>query len=295
MLVAAVAIWGASYPVTRYALRFIPPFTLAFLRYGLSALLFALCMGGRLRIPKSETGTVLLLGLAGGAGFVMFMNLGMSFTTGLSGSLLSGAPPLITALLALAILKEPLHRGTVAGLAAGLAGVLCVTGSSLVSGGAFSSAFAGDALILMSQFCWALYTVIGKRAAGRMEGAVAGAWTIIVAAGLLFPFALAESVWGRPCVVTGGAIWAVLYLTVLNTALAYLLWNRALHLVGASTAAGFQFIQPLSGALVAMALLGEALTYLLAAGAALILAGVSLMAHAGRRGPASPPSRPSHQ
>ncbi len=32
MLLVAVAVWGVSYPVTKYALRFLPPFTLAFLR-----------------------------------------------------------------------------------------------------------------------------------------------------------------------------------------------------------------------------------------------------------------------
>lgn len=283
MLVAAVAIWGASYPVTRYVLRDIPPFTLAFLRYGLAGLLFALCMGGRLRVPRSETGTVLLLGVTGGAAFVTFMNLGMAFTTGISGALLSGAPPLITALLALAILREPLGGWTAAGLAAGIAGVACVAGSSLLPGGASYASLGGNILILASQCSWALYTVMAKRAAGRMPGAVAGAWTVIAATGLLFPFALAESVWGRPCALTGGALRAILYLAFINTALAYLFWNRALHFVGAATAAGFQFIQPLSGALVAMALLGEVPTLLLMAGAVLILAGVSLMARAGKR------------
>lgn len=281
MLVAAVALWGASYPVTRYALRFVPPYTLAFLRYALSALLFVACMRGRLRVPMREAGAVVILGLTGGAAFAVLMNLGMARTTGVSGSLLSGAPPLITALLAAAILKEPLRAGKIAGLAAGIAGVLCITASSFIAGGVSSAAFTGDLLILASQFCWALYTVEGKRAAGRMSGAVAGAWAVIAAAGLLFPFAFAEAAWGRPCVATTGAVGALLYLSLLNTALAYLLWNTALDAVGASTAAGFQFIQPLSGALVSMAMLGEGLTPALAAGAVLIFAGVSLMARAG--------------
>lgn len=289
MLAAAVAVWGTSYPVTRYALRFVPPYTLAFLRYALAALFFAVFMRGRLRIPAREAGTVLLLGLTGGLGFAALMNLGMGRTTGVSGSLLSGAPPLITALLAAAILKEPLRAWKLAGLSAGIAGIICITVSSFLAGGDGTGAFKGDLLVFASQVCWAVYTVTGKRAAGRMGGAVAGAWGVIAAAGMLFPPALAEAALGRPCAAGAGAVGSLLYLSIFNTALAYILWNKALDTVDASTAAGFQFIQPLSGAIASMAMLGEGLTPAIAAGAALVIAGVSMMARAGGRPPINAP------
>ena len=274
MLTVAVAFWGASYPVTRYALRFIPPFTLGYARFAAAALLLAAFVRPAAAPPRGERAALLALGFTGSFLFVGLMNLGMRATTGVAGSLLSATPPVLTALLAAAFLGEPLRRGRVAGLAAGIAGVVLVARAP--GGGASPAAdfVRGNAIILLSQVCWASYTMLGRRFALRCAGDTAAFWTTAVGALLLLPLSCLELLRGAAIVVTAGGALALLYLSVLNTALAYLFWNRALRTVGASTAAGFQYLQPLSGAFVSIAFLGERLSPPLVAGAALILAGV---------------------
>ena len=66
----------------------------------------------------------------------------------------------------------------------------------------------------------------------------------------------------------------MLYLGVIITALAYLVWNWALERVEAPRAAVFLTVQPVVGALLGVALLGESVTIFTAVGGAMIMAGV---------------------
>lgn len=277
MLAAAVSFWGASYPITRYALGFIPPFTLGFARFVCAALLLAAFARPRTVPPPGERAALFFLGLTGSFLFVGLMNLGMRLTTGVAGSLLSATPPVLTALLAAAFLGEALRRGRVAGLAVGVVGVCLVAGAP--PDGALSAAglISGNAIVLLAQLCWSAYTMLGRRFAVRDASDAAALWTTAVGAVLLLPFSCVELLRGAEVRLTTGSALALLYLGTLNTAVAYLFWNRALRTVGASTAAGFQYLQPLSGALVSIAFLGERLSPPLVAGAALILGGVWLV------------------
>lgn len=274
MLTAAAALWGASYPVTRYALGFFPPFTLAFLRFAFAAAALAALVRPSALPPRGERKALFLLGLTGAFLFASLMNLGMDRTTGIAGSLLSATPPILTALLAAWFLGESLRRGRAAGLALGIAGVALVVRSPAGAEGRTTAALFGNALVLLSQVSWAVYTMLGRRFALRETGESAALWTAAVGAALLLPFSCAEILGGAQIRLTAGGLLSFLYLSVLTTALAYILWNRALRAVGASTAAGFHYLQPLFGALVSMGLCGESLSLSLAAGAALILGGV---------------------
>lgn len=275
MLTAAVAFWGASFPVTHYALGFFPPFTLAFLRFVSAAAILAAVIRPSALPPRGERKALFLLGVTGAFLFASLMNLGMGTTTGIAGSLLSATPPILTAVLAAWFLGEPLRRGRAAGLALGIAGIALVIRPPAGAGDGFTAAaFAGNAIFLLSQVSWAVYTMLGRRFALRETGESAALWTTAVGAALLLPFAGAEILGGARVRVTAGGLCSFLYLAVFTTALAYIFWNRALRTVGASSAAGFQYFQPLFGALVAVEVFGESPSLSLAAGAALILGGV---------------------
>lgn len=283
MLLVAVVIWGVSYPVTKYALRFLPPFLLAFLRFSLASVFFLPLLRGKASIRPEDRRSFLLLGLTGSFFLIAFMNLGLRFASAVSGSILSATPPLFTAVLALYFLRERLGLGKAGGLLLGLLGIVLVArfpaGFKELSG----RAILGNGLILAAQLSWAFYAILGKRAVERYGGETVAGWTSIVGAVLFLPFAIAETAWATGSSwttsynLTWGCVLAILYLSLLNTTLTYLFWNRSLRVVGASTAAGFLYLQPLSGALVSVLFLGEELRAGLVAGGGLILLGVSLI------------------
>ena len=76
----------------------------------------------------------------------------------------------------------------------------------------------------------------------------------------------------------GPAGLGTLYLAVIITALAYLVWNWALERVAAPRAAISLTVQPITGTLLGVLLLGDAFTVFTAAGGVLIVAGLALTA-----------------
>src|SRR5260370_7927606 len=76
--------------------------------------------------------------------------------------------------------------------------------------------------------------------------------------------------------ITFGVVLGILYLGVISTALAMLLWNQAFVLVEASVASLFFFAQPLVGVVLGSIVLQQAITLQIVIGGALIIAGVLL-------------------
>jgi drug/metabolite transporter (DMT)-like permease len=81
---------------------------------------------------------------------------------------------------------------------------------------------------------------------------------------------------GRRPVWSAAAVAAELYIAVVITGLGYLVWNWALERVTAARAAIFLNLQPLVGALLGVAWLGEPATAFTVGGGALILGGLWL-------------------
>ena len=85
---------------------------------------------------------------------------------------------------------------------------------------------------------------------------------------------------GRPR-WTAAAVAGTLYLGLVMTALGYLAWNYALERVPAPRAAIFLNLQPVAGAAIGAAWLGEPVTPFTLAGGALVVAGLSLAVRPG--------------
>jgi hypothetical protein len=125
-LVLASLLWGTADVAGKLALVAIPPATLAALRFGVAlAILWLLARwrgGGR--VPMRITAP---LGVLGVALTFLLQNLGLAQTTATNASLLQGAAPVLTLLMAAAVLGERLGARRSAAVAAALAGVTAVT------------------------------------------------------------------------------------------------------------------------------------------------------------------------
>src|SRR5436189_277481 len=103
-------------------------------------------------------------------------------------------------------------------------------------------------------------------------------WGMLVTA----PLAALEWAAGARPVVTPSAVAGTLYLALVISAGAYLVWNWALARVEASRAAPFLTVQPVVGALLGAVVLGEAVTRFTALGGVLVVLGL-WMTVTGRR------------
>lgn len=282
MALGAVTLWGASFPLTKAALDYTGPTAIAFLRWAISALVLGAWLAlARRSAPEQglrEAGrmvrlrwrTVAWVALVGISLFYFLQNLALRYTTATNAGVLANLTSVFMVLIGAFVLRERLKRIEWVALA------MAFAGSALVSQGAGhltlgGEGLIGDAMMVLAAFTGAVFSVGGKGLSERHPPVVVT--TVVAAAGALFllPVALVEGL----TLAMPPAAWALVALLGIGSgAVGNLLWLSILREMPASRAALVLFLIPLISAGLSVALLGEPVTPLLIAGAALVLGGV---------------------
>jgi len=288
LLVLGNALWAGTYTAGKIALGELSPVELNALRFTLAALLLLpVLVRQRHRVPLDRRSLLTLAQLTL-LGFVLnkaFEYAGLALSTAADVALLIATESLFTALLSWTILRERATRASIAALVIGLAGAYLVIERGFVPGlgGAGSTRVLGDLLVILSLLVESGYTIAGKTALAKLPPllltsvSIAGSLFIWVPAGLV-----AVSRGGWPHMTLVGWV-AVLYMAAIATVVGYWLWFRALATVDASAAAPTLFIQPLLGALLAVWILGDVLTWATLLGGALIMGSLALVVRSSRQ------------
>jgi len=275
-LAALGAIWGASYLFMRVAAGDFGAVALVEVRLAAGALvLLPYLWRARGAFARAPWGWIAAIGLINSALPSLLFAWAARHAPAGVGAITSALTVPFTALVGFACFGEPIGRRRVLALAAGFAGVVVLAGGKAegaalgwpVAAGASGALLYGIGLHL-----------VRRRLAGLAPAAVAAA-TLGSAAVLLLPFALAA--W--PAQTPPPRAWgAAALLGVLCTGLAYVLYYRLVARIGAARTSTVTYLVPLAGVLWAGALLGEPLTWPMAAAGLLILGGVALSQSARR-------------
>ncbi|MYD08869.1 MAG: DMT family transporter [Chloroflexi bacterium] len=282
--ITAASIWGSMYVISDLVLLVVPPFTLLTLRIvlGLAVLLpLSLRRGHRLpggRVLRSLLAAgVVGLGLSLGAQFV-----GTDLSTAVNGALVTSASPAFVIFFAVLLLRERLTVQGLAAIVTASAGVLIILDPA--SADFASDTFAGDVSLAAAAVTWGLYSALVRRASLRYAAPALMVTVVALLGGLIvsIPASLVELSQRPVGPVTTEIALGTLYLGLVSTAFALLLWNRAFSLVPATIASLFFFAQPLAGAVLAALFLGQRMTETLWLGGALIALGVLLSLYRGQ-------------
>ncbi len=274
--IAAASIWGGMYVVSDLTLEAIPPFTLLTLRILLALLVLLPLERRRGHAFPSGAGlrNLLLVGIAGLGISLGTQFVGTDLSTAVNGALVTSASPAFVVLFALIILRERLTILRLGAIILASVGVLAILDPGRAD---FSSeTFVGDVFLAVSALTWGLYSVLVRRLSLRHPLPTLTVTVVALFGGLLIaiPASLIELT-RRPVVsLDPGIVLGVLYLGLVSTALALLLWNRAFALVPATVASLFFFAQPLVGVLLSALILGQAMTSSLWIGGGLIALGL---------------------
>ncbi len=276
-MLGVVLIWGGNYSFIKLALREIPPFAYAALRFTTASTLLLLLLRvreGPLRRPAGKEWRILLLGLLGHTAYQALFMTGMSRTTAVNGALIISSTPVLVLILGAVTGTEHLAGRMIVAVLLAVGGVTLVL---TVRGPGFDArALMGDVAVLGAACCWAAYTVGVRAFALPVSALRLTAYTM--AAGtpglLLLGLPQAHRVdWGG---VSATAWAAVAYATVLGLVVSYIALNRAVQMLGSGRTAIFNSIVPLVAVLAAWMLLGEHPVATQLAGAGLIVTGVLL-------------------
>ena len=283
---AAASIWGGVYVVSKYALDFIPPFTLLWLRYvtGFCVLCPMAVRQHPSRLTWADHRVFLLIGSIGYVVSVGLQFVGTRLSSAHNGAIITSASPAFILIFAWLMLNERLTLRKLVSVVMATTGVLVVVGwdSGPTDGGTI---FWGNLALIGAAVTWALLSVLARKFSASRSPLVITAGAVFWAALLTTPIMAVEWKFLAPQALDIPLLWgAVLYLGVVATAGAFYFWNKGFSLVEAGTASVFFFLQPVVGALLGWLLLGEQLTTSFFAGGRIILVAVLIASFSRKSG-----------
>jgi drug/metabolite transporter (DMT)-like permease len=252
----AVCIWAGFIVVSRLGVKTsLAPWDVVAIRFSVAGLLLLPHLWSRgLALDQLGWTGVVAIVMGCGAPMVLLVNIGLQFAPAAhGGALFPGVMPLMVAILAAAILKEPFTPPKTVGLALiviGAIGIVWVTGGAIGT-----TQNIGHVLFLAAGFLWACYTVAMRRA--RLDGlhaaSIAGVGSLVL---FLPAYALMTGTRilkappfdiGLQAIVQG----------ILTAIVALLLYGRMVSLLGATSGAAFVALTPAMTALMGIPILRE--------------------------------------
>ena len=266
----AASIWGGMYVVSKVVLEIIPPFSLVTLRLILGALTLGLVrmVRGFPKISRQQFLQVLGVGFVGYGVSLSLQFLGTKLSTAANGSLVTSATPAFVLLFAWILLKEKITTRRLLALFLATLGVVAVIDPR--SAQLNPDLFLGNLALIGAAITWALYSVLVRKVTQNTDVLL---FSLIAFVGGL-PISVPAGAWELSTVGVGeislGVVGGVLFLGIISTALAMVLWNTAFAYVDAGLASLTFFAQPVVGTILGWLFLKERITPLFLVGGLLI-------------------------
>lgn len=282
LLFLLAVIWGSSFLVIKVAVETIPPTLLTASRLVIAALvLTTIIYLTKQSLPRRLHDWVacLFVGFFGNVLPFSLIHWGETHVDSGLAAILMGTMPIVVTLLAhLFIQDERLNIKRLSGVTVGFSGLVILVGWHNLS-------HLGDALlsqlaIVGGACCYAITTIYVRRyvsasnlsmAAGSM---VTGALMALVLSGMSLP--------PPPYPIASASVLAALFLGLISTALATLIYFRLLSRIAATTFAQVNNLVPAIGALLGIIFLNEHLSGQQLLALLLILSGIYIINHAHR-------------
>jgi len=280
-------IWSSAFAVSRLAMLDCPPLLLLALRCvtaGAIMLAAARIFRRGQRFTRRDLAIYAALGIAN---YTLYLGMNLvamagSASAGLA-ALIASANPVLTAVLAAALLGEPLTMRKVAGLLLGIAGVAIIVESRLAGGGSLG----GTALLAGGLVALVGGTILFKRFAPQGSMLIGNGVQNLTGGLAITPIALTLEKVGD-VVPSTRLLLTLLFLVVLGSIVAYLLWFHLLDVAGASTASAYHFMMPPLGLFFGWLLLDERIEPFDLLGVLPVALGIWLVTHGTAPRPTSP-------
>jgi len=266
-------LWGSSYLFIKIAGRDLEPATMMLIRVVIAGAVLAVVVATRGELGELRRAPL-------GAYALGLFNSAIPFTliawgerhidSGLA-AVANASVPIFAGLLAIRWRPSERPRGIrAAGVGLGLVGVVVLTGAA--PGGGWQG-IAGVVAVSLASLSYGVSALYGQHLVGHVRGPVLSTTALIGALVVLLPFGIAQAPSHAP---SWKVLASVLALALLGTAVAQLLWFRALRTFGAARTTLVSYLIPATALIYGVVFLSEHVSAVELVGFFLILAGVAL-------------------
>lgn len=277
LMILTILMWSNAFIAIKFGLRELSPLGLTALRFLLASTFFliALFSFSQNRTPSlKELPRLLILALLGGASYHILLNYGEQFVPAGTASLIIGASPIFTAILASIFLKEKLGSLGIFGIIISFAGLFLVSWNGNPNGLGMG-AWQGLLAVLGASLSWSSYPILAKKIVSARGPLFVSAYTHFLALPFLLVFTNGSFYIKLPTL--GAQTWiAVLFLAFFCTFLGYIFYNRALPILGATATSTYSYLVPVLALFFSWLILKEGINWLVLVGAALVISGIAL-------------------
>ncbi len=282
-LVASNVIWGAAPPIFKFALTNIPPFSLAFLRFGIATLLLLpfLYKSKYWKVEKKDWFVLVQNAFYGISLNISFFFLGLKLAPSINASIIASASSIFTTLLAVIFIKEKLSPKIVLGNLIGFAGVMIIVISPLTNQTNQAVRFnlgemAGNIFFVLATLAAAGQAITTRKLARKYRSRTFTFYGFLLGAISFLPIVFAEinqdPLW--PLRLDTRGLSGIIFGAILSSFVAYSLWGFAAERITATEIGLYMYLNPIVTVLIAVPLLGENITILFLLGAALAVVGI---------------------
>lgn len=279
LLALASLFWSGNHIIGRAIGGEVPPLGISTLRWLIPAFVLWPLARKHLKadwpLIRAHWGILLWLCVTGGALFTALQYVGLQYTSALNVSVLNSLVPVLIVAAGALLFRDRIGLLQLAGIATSSLGVLVI-----IAHGQFETlrhlAFNwGDLIILLNMAVFSVYAAY-LRLRPQIHWLSFMFVLAVISAVSTAPFAIWEMTTDatfKPTWLTG---FAIVYVSIFPSVLAFAAWNRGVELIGANRSGPFLHLIPIYTAIMGTALLGETLAAFHVIGFGLILAGVWL-------------------
>lgn len=277
-LIIANIIWGAAAPIFKFALVNIPPFTLAFIRFFIPALvLFPFLQKFKISSLNSKDWLELILGSFFGITInIAFFFLALQKTQSINAPIIASSGPVFLYVLSIFLLKERAKLKVFFGMMIALVGVLIIILSPVLFDGKKIALgeIEGNIFLVISTIGAVLHPLFYKNVLKKVNSMVVTCLGFFIGSASFFPMMVSELQRWNIVTLNINGFTGIIFGAFFSSLAAYSLYDFGLSKINAEEIGLFTYIDPVVAVLIAAPLLNEYPTAHFFLGAILVFGGI---------------------
>lgn len=276
--ICATALWSGNFIIARGLNESIPPISLAFWRWVVAVIVF---MPFALKpliaqrdVLKENIGYLAITALLGITTFNTLIYLAGHTTTALNLSLISITFPVFIVILSRLFFGEKITINKGIGIILVATGVVLLVTKGNVSSLANISFAVGDVWMLIAAIIFAVYSILIRHKPAGLSIWSFQLSTFILGLVFLFPFFIWEYTTSPTIEFDAKIVGSILYVGIFASLSAFVLWNKAIMVIGPTKAGMIYYTLPLFSGVLAYLILKEDISMVHLYSALLIISGI---------------------